>query len=148
MNTDFRPPKTNPLVVGLTYPMLPVIARVARRRVAIEVDEGEWERLAPLRERRLIVTPNHPRSNDPLIALWMARRLGRAFNYLTCRELFEGVYGWIIQRLGAYSILRGAVDREAIRTTISLLAEQDRQVVIFPEGEIYGHNDMLLPFQA
>src|SRR5262249_56844355 len=96
----------------------------------------------------VILTPNHPSSNDPLIALWMARRLGRAFNYLACRELFEGFYGWVIQRLGCYSILRGTMDREAVRTTIALLAEQDRQVVIFPEGEIYGHNDMLLPFQA
>ena len=39
-------------------------------------------------------------------------------------------------------------DREAIRTTVSLLAEHDRQLVIFPEGEIYGHNDLLLPFQS
>jgi 1-acyl-sn-glycerol-3-phosphate acyltransferase len=148
MNTDFRPPKTHPLALGLVYPCLPAIARLARRIVAIEVVEQDWEQLLRLRERRLILTPNHPSSNDPLIALWMARKLGRAFNYLACRELFEGLYGWVLQRLGCYSVLRGAMDREAVRTTISLLAEQDRQVVIFPEGEIYGHNDMLLPFQA
>ncbi len=148
MNTDFRPPKTSPAVVWLTYLVFPLIPRLARKVVGVDVDEQDWARLASLRDHRFILTPNHPSSNDPLIALWIGRRLGRSFNYLACRELFAGAYGLLLQRLGCYSILRGALDREAVRTTVSLLAEQDRQLVIFPEGEIYGHNDMLLPFQS
>jgi len=148
MNTDFRPPRTSRLAVGITYACLPLVSRLARRLVAVDFDKAEWNRLAELRERRFILTPNHPSSNDPLIAVWVARRLRRSFNYLACRELFDGPYGWLLQRLGCYSILRGAPDRESIRTTRALLAEHDRQVVIFPEGEIYGHNDLLLPFQS
>lgn len=148
MNTDFRPPKTNPLVVGAVYPCLPAIMRFARRVVGVEVDGADWERLAALREQRFVLTPNHPSSSDPLIALWVAWRLRRPFNYMACRELFRGGYGWVLQRLGAYSVLRGELDRQAVKTTLSLLAEHDRRVVIFPEGEIYGHNDLLLPFQS
>src|SRR5262245_6201606 len=148
MNTDFRPPRTNAVVVAAVYGCLGMILRAARGVVAVEADAGEWQRLARLRERRFILTPNHPSSSDPLIALWIARRLRRSFNYMACRELFQGPYGWIIQRLGSYSVLRGTLDRDAVRTTLALLVEQDRQLVIFPEGEIYGHNDMLLPFQS
>src|SRR5262249_47457015 len=148
MDTDFRPPRTSRLVVGITYPCIPSVLRLARRVAQVQVLPKEWERLDRLRERRFIMTPNHPSSSDPLIALWIARRLRRCFNYLACRELFDQPFGGFLQCLGCYSILRGALDREAIRTTLALLAEQDRQVVIFPEGEIYGHNDLLLPFQS
>lgn len=134
--------------MGITYGCVPAILRVARGIAAVEVDEREWEQLAQYRRQRFILTPNHPSASDPLIALWVARRLRSQFNYLACRELFDHRFSWFLQRIGCYSILRGALDREAVRTTLSLLAEQDRQVVIFPEGEIYGHNDMLLPFQS
>jgi hypothetical protein len=134
--------------VGAAYLALPAVARLARRIVAVEVDDAEWKRLAALREHRLILTPNHPSASDPLIAFWIGRRLRRCFSILACRELFESPYGGLLQRLGCYSVTRGALDRSALATTLSLLADQDRQLVIFPEGEIYGHNDLLLPFQS
>jgi hypothetical protein len=39
-------------------------------------------------------------------------------------------------------------DRESLRMTRRLLGELNRKVVIFPEGEIYEHNDKLLAFQS
>src|SRR5260370_23998012 len=66
---------------------------------------------------------------------------------MPCGEGCEGQWGWLIQRLGAYSIHRGLPDRQSLRMTRRLLAEMDRKVVIFPEGETYEHNDALIPFQ-
>ena len=134
MNTDFRPPRTNRVVVGAAYTLLPLASRLGRRLESVEFDKAEWQRLTALRERRFILTPNHPSANDPLIAVWIARRLARSFYYLACRELFDSPYGTLLQRFGCYSILRGAADRESLRMTRTLLAEQDAQVVIFPEG--------------
>src|SRR5205823_6060194 len=80
--------------------------------------------------------------------LELCRRLGMTFNGMAARDLFRGPVGWLFQRMGAYSVQRGAPDREAIRYTRRLLAEEDRKIVVFPEGVTYEHNDLLLPFQT
>jgi hypothetical protein len=146
VKADFRPPRDHPLLIRLTHAVLPLVMR-ARRIVGIRVAEEEWAHLEALRGSRGILSANHPTTNDPLIAFYLSRRLGEPFNYLACRDIFHGLYGCLIQRLGAYSILRGLPDREAIRMTRRLLAERDRKVVIFPEGETYEHNDLTIPFQ-
>jgi hypothetical protein len=121
--------------------------KTVRRIVRVHVPETDWPRLESLRQGRAILSPNHPTTNDPLIAFFLSRRLGEPFNYIACRENFRGPFGWLIQRLGAYSVLRGLPDRESMRMTRHLLAERDRKVVIFPEGETYEHNDVTIPFQ-
>jgi 1-acyl-sn-glycerol-3-phosphate acyltransferase len=145
---DFKPPRENRYLLRLTYALLPTVMRVARRIVGVTVPEADWPHLESLYRRRAILSPNHPTTSDPLIAMFLARRLGEPFNYVACRELFRGPYGWLVQRLGAYSFLRGLPDRESIRMTRRLLAELDRKVVIFPEGETYEFNDTTIPFQS
>jgi hypothetical protein len=121
--------------------------RSLRRIVSVSVPETDWPHLLQLRRGRAILSANHPTTSDPLIAMFLSRRLGEAFNYMACREQFHGPWGWAIQRLGAYSVHRGLPDRQAIRMTRRLLAELNRKVVIFPEGETYEHNDVMIPFQ-
>jgi 1-acyl-sn-glycerol-3-phosphate acyltransferase len=147
MELDFRPPRENRLLLRFTYSVLPLIMRAARRIVAVHLPEEDWPHLERLRGGRAILAPNHPTTSDPLIAMFLSRRLSEGFNYVACRELFHGPYGWLIQRLGAYSFLRGLPDRESIKMTRRLLAVLDRKVVIFPEGETYEHNDLTIPFQ-
>jgi hypothetical protein len=145
-DADFRPPREHAVIIRLVQMALPLLMR-SRRIVDVAVPKEEWSHLASLRGSRAIVSANHPTGNDPLIAFHLSERLGEAFNYLATRDLFHGFYGWLLQRVGAYSILRGLPDRDAIRTTRRLLAERDRKVVIFPEGETYEHNDYTIPFQ-
>jgi 1-acyl-sn-glycerol-3-phosphate acyltransferase len=147
MPLDFCPPKVNSLVLKISHTLLPVVMRGLRRIVAVNVPEADWPHLQAIRPGRAILSANHPTTSDPLIAMFLSRRLGEGFYYMACRELFHGPWGWTIQRLGAYSIHRGLPDRQAIRMTRRLLAEMDRKVVIFPEGETYEHNDLIIPFQ-
>jgi 1-acyl-sn-glycerol-3-phosphate acyltransferase len=147
MPLDFCPPKENRLLLSLSHTLLPVVMRGLRRIVSVHIPEGDWPNLEGLRRGRAILSANHPTTSDPLIAMFLSRRLGEGFNYMACRELFHGPWGWTIQRLGAYSVHRGLPDRQAIRMTRRLLAELDRKVVIFPEGETYEHNDLIIPFQ-
>jgi 1-acyl-sn-glycerol-3-phosphate acyltransferase len=74
--------------------------------------------------------------------------LREPFHYLAAREVLDGVKGWVLNHLGAYSVIRGVPDRESLRMTRRLLGEMNRKVVIFPEGEIYEYNDTLLAFQS
>ena len=144
---DFRPPKDNALLIRLVFLTLPLIMR-AQRVVSVQIPDEDWSRLDPLRKTRLILSANHPTGTDPLIAMELARRLGQHFNFVAAVENFDGLRGWIIQRLGAYSIARGLPDRSSLQTTRRLLSVQDRKVALFPEGETYYHNDITLPFQS
>jgi acyltransferase-like protein len=147
MTLDFRPPKENRLILRLSQAALPMAMGRGRGIVAVSLAKTDWSHLESLRGGRAILSANHPTTSDPLIALYLSQRLGEPFNYMACRELFHGPWGWTIQRLGAYSIHRGLPDRQSFRMTRHLLAEMDRKVVIFPEGETYDQNDSLIPFQ-
>lgn len=147
MTLDFRPPRENRLVLRVSESILPLVMRRVRGIVAVSIAKTDWARLEGLRGQRAILSANHPTTSDPLISMYLSRRLGEPFNYMACRELFHGPYGWFIQQVGAYSIHRGLPDRQALRMTRRLLAERERKVVIFPEGETYEQNDSLIPFQ-
>jgi 1-acyl-sn-glycerol-3-phosphate acyltransferase len=81
----------------------------------------------------------------------LSRKTEIPFHYLCCREAFDywsGAWGAVIQRLGAYSVVRGTADRASIAFTRELLARPAAKLVLFPEGEVYSQNDSLLPFQT
>ena len=51
-------------------------------------------------------------------------------------------------RLGAYSIVRGAVDRDSFRLTRETLTKGEQKLVIFGEGEISHQNETIMPFES
>lgn len=149
--TDFRPPRLSTGALRLWNAALPLLLRRFCDVVAVEIPPGDLTRLKSLVGERLLLTPNHPTNNDPALLFALAKAAGQSFHYLACRETFDllgGLWGWVIQRLGAYSVVRGTADRESFRMTRSLLASPGGKVVIFPEGEVYSQNDTLLPFHA
>jgi 1-acyl-sn-glycerol-3-phosphate acyltransferase len=151
LHTDFVPPKRNLDTVRRWNRIFPVFMRRNCGIEAIDVAPGELARLRSLDNRRLLITPNHPTTDDPIMMFGLARLAQMPCHYLAAREVFDemkGLKGRALQSLGAYSIVRGTPDRESFRATRELLAADAGRVVIFPEGEIYSQNDSLLPFQA
>jgi hypothetical protein len=146
----FLAAKPSRLVIGLTQRLLPAILR-SRGVIAVECAEEDRERLEALRGERVLLTPNHPTALDPAIIYHVAKLTNQVFYYLCAREVFDqwwGLWGWLIRRCGAYSIVRGSVDRESFRMTRGLLARPATKLVIFPEGQTYSQNDSLLPFHS
>jgi hypothetical protein len=143
----FVAPVTNPLVTGITNAILPSLAGSFANIRDVEVAPEDLNRLKALHKERAILAPNHPTGLDPVVMLWVSRLVGEHFHFLAAREVLVGIKGWYLNQVGAYSVIRGFADRESIRATRKLLAERDHKVVIFPEGEIYEHNDTLLSFQ-
>jgi hypothetical protein len=47
------------------------------------------------------------------------------------------------RRMGAFSILREGHDRQAIETAISIMISKRRPLIVFPEGAITRHNDLI-----
>ena len=144
---SFKPPKDNKLVVALAMALLPWALK-QRRVVRVTIDNREWKRIEALKDRPFILSANHPTRTEPVLAGYISYKMKRPFNYISSRELFVGTMGWLLQHVGCYSITQGAADRESIAMTRKLLSALDRKIVIFPEGEVYGHNDITLPFHS
>ena len=47
------------------------------------------------------------------------------------------------RRMGAFSVLREGNDRQAIDTAIDILVARRRPLIMFPEGAITRHNDLI-----
>lgn len=147
----FRPPKRSAFWLWLGNLALPTVLKRGYGIVSVHYEAKELESFRGLTFERLLITPNHPTHAEPAVMFHLAKTVGRPFYYLSNREGFGlawGMLGFLLQRCGAYSILRGAPDRESFKTTRRILSQAFGPLVIFPEGEVYSQNDSLLPFQA
>lgn len=144
----FIPPAENRTLQRVVTAILPQFAHATANLRGVRVNPEDFEQLRSVGPGRAILSANHPTGDDPIVFFWISRMLGQPFNFLAAREVLVGPKGWLMNRLGTYSVIRGVPDRESLRCTRRLLAELDRKVVIFPEGEIYQHNDRLLAFQS
>jgi 1-acyl-sn-glycerol-3-phosphate acyltransferase len=95
----------------------------------------------------VLVTPNHCRDEDPFILSALAREIGRPFFVVASAHLFMGnkVQAFVLRRAGAFSIYREGMDKQAVQTSIEILENAERPLVIFPEGHISRTNDRLTP---
>jgi len=115
----------------------------------ISIDSDTRTALSEQLKIPALIVANHPTDMDPILLRTLGSSVGLRFNYLACREGFDslrGAWGWAAQRIGAFSIVRGTVDRESFRHTINLWVNDDAHIVVFPEGEVGAFNDKLLPF--
>jgi 1-acyl-sn-glycerol-3-phosphate acyltransferase len=95
----------------------------------------------------VLIAPNHSHDADPHIMADVSRQLGQQFYYMAAWQVFRfqwGLAGFVMQRMGAFSVDREGCDRRAVKQGIDLLANGKR-LVVFPEGEIYHLNDRLAP---
>jgi 1-acyl-sn-glycerol-3-phosphate acyltransferase len=95
----------------------------------------------------VLVAPNHSHDSDPHVMMEVGRRAGRRFHFMAAWQIFRthwGIDGWVLQRMGAFSVDREGCDRRAIRQAGAILSG-GKSLVVFPEGEIYHLNDRLTP---
>ncbi len=108
------------LVRGILQPFFHVYFRM--RRLGME----HVPRSGPV-----IFAANHRSFLDPFVIGTLTRR---PVYYVAKKELFtHPVAGWLLNRLGAFPIDRGAGDQQAMETARRILERGDC-VVIFPEG--------------
>lgn len=95
----------------------------------------------------IIVTPNHCRLSDPLTLGPLARIIKRDFHAMASWHLFKQtpLQRFVLRRMGAFSVYREGIDRKAIDTAVDILVAGKRPLVIFPEGAVSRHNDVLMP---
>jgi 1-acyl-sn-glycerol-3-phosphate acyltransferase len=93
----------------------------------------------------IMLTPNHCRMSDPLLAGVLAVEAGCYLFAMASWHLFKQnrFQRFMMRRMGAFSIYREGNDRQAIDTAIDILVARRRPLVMFPEGVLSHHNDLV-----
>ena len=144
MITDFYPHRFSPALwhtVNLAYPLA---LRVNDRVTRITLSDADWAKLKQLRGRPALLLPNHPSATEPSVLAGVSRQLSEPFRYVATHEIFNGWRGWVIQRMGTFSIRRGYADHRSLRLCENVLIQENRKLVMFPEGETHMQNDSVI----
>lgn len=142
----FYPPKLNPRLVAFLQRISPWLIRWVHQLDLVISTEPRVQ-LSTLRNSPCLLLCNHPTFNDPVVMFLFSGVMQRSFYYLAAYERFGSIAGWLLQRVGAYSIRRGQADRGSVAQTLKLLAQPDCKLVIFPEGGCSFQNDTVMPFR-
>lgn len=121
-----------------------------RRKFAVDsVSIGGEQAIAALLANGdgVMLAGNHADHADPHVVLKVAARAGWAPRFMAAREGFESgkLASYALQSTGAFSIDRDGADISALKMAIETVASREHPLVIFPEGEIYHHQESLDP---
>ena len=93
----------------------------------------------------ILLTPNHSRPADPIVMGLLAREVKTHVFAMASWHLYQQDWftAFAIRKMGGFSVYREGVDRKALNTSIDILAEAKRPLIIFPEGAVTRTNDRL-----
>ena len=144
--TKFVPPQPQMSLLWVIQRLSGLYAAwFCRFRLIIESEDSKC--LKKLQQSRVIYLPNHPTHADGVAMFVLSAQIHQWFYYIAAYESFKGLKGWLMSRLGAYSIRRGIGDRSSITQTLELMQQPNCKLVMFPEGGCSYQNDTVMPFR-
>lgn len=139
-----------PPVYSTVWPIIlrPYLRRYLRTAYGIHsVDCRHVERLrASLAAgNSIMLAPNHCRMSDPMVLGILAWEADCHLFAMASWHVFKQSWfqTFMSRRMGAFSVFREGNDRQAIDTAINILVDRKRPLVMFPEGAITRHNDLI-----
>jgi 1-acyl-sn-glycerol-3-phosphate acyltransferase len=141
----FVPPSRGTLVPRLLALWLPRYLRDAHGVVAVRCRGVERLRASLAAGHGVMLAPNHCRPCDPMVLGHLARE-ARCFPHIMASwHLFKQgrLRAWLLRHAGVFSVYREGMDRESLACAVRILAEARRPLVLFPEGAVTRHNDLL-----
>ena len=93
----------------------------------------------------IMLAPNHCRMSDPMVLGILGMEADCHLFAMASWHVFKQsrFQTFMIRRMGAFSVFREGNDRQAIDTAIDILVERRRPLIMFPEGAITRHNDLI-----
>ena len=142
----FVPPRYSPFWASVIQWYLP--SYLDRSHGVVSVEFVEVERLAISLQAgaSVLLASNHCRPCDPMVLGLLSHEVGRPFHVMASWHLFiqNRVLGFLLPRMGGFSVYREGLDRESLKCAIRILAEARFPLVIFPEGFVTRNNDRVL----
>jgi 1-acyl-sn-glycerol-3-phosphate acyltransferase len=146
---QFVPPHEGKLWPRLLGRLMPHFLRRKHGITEIEVrgDDAIGKLLAS--GHGILLAPNHCRMSDAIVLQSLSRKLKQPFFVMASSHLFRGsrLLAWLLRRLGAFSVYREGIDRQAVQKGIDILVDGRRPLVLFPEGALSQANDHLNELQ-
>jgi 1-acyl-sn-glycerol-3-phosphate acyltransferase len=124
---------------------LPHYLRSAYGVCSVESRHVERLRASLSAGNSIMLAPNHCRFADPMVLGTMALEANCYLFAMASWHLFKQskFQQFMIRRMGAFSIYREGNDRQAIDTAIDILVSKKRPLIMFPEGAMTRHNDIV-----
>jgi 1-acyl-sn-glycerol-3-phosphate acyltransferase len=93
----------------------------------------------------ILLTPNHSHLADPMVLGVLGMEAGCHLFAMASWHVFKQstFQTFMTRRMGAFSVLREGNDRQAIETAIDILVSRRRPLIVFPEGVMTRHNDLV-----
>ncbi len=144
---EFVPPVHSDLWPFVLKHYLPRYLRTRWGVASIECRGAERLRQSLEAGHGILLAPNHSRLSDPLVLGILAVRSGSYLYAMASWHLFmQGrLSRFMIRRMGAFSLYREGLDKAAIATAVDILEHARRPLIVFPEGAVSRHNDVLMP---
>ena len=147
--TGFRPAKHRRWIIW-TVQLWNALDIAWHNRLRLDGRDLEILKTIP-KDSGLILAANHSDEMDPRVCIELSRRTHLRFTYMINAEAFEkwrGLYGWLLQSLGDFSVERSGGDLAARRYAVDIVKKGRGVLVMFPEGEISYLNDLVQPFKT
>ena len=143
---EFVPPYRGTWWARSLQLLLPRIIRKSYGIESIECEGLEHIRESAKAGHGILLTPNHCRPADPSVTNEVCHRVGLVPHTMASWHIFKQSWlqRFMLRRLGAFSVYREGMDRQALQAGVEILTEARRPLVIFPEGVITRTNDRLL----
>jgi 1-acyl-sn-glycerol-3-phosphate acyltransferase len=93
----------------------------------------------------IMLAPNHCRLADPVVLGILGMEADCHLFAMASWHVFKQsrFVTFMTRRMGAFSVLREGNDRQALDTAIDILIARQRPLIMFPEGAITRHNDLI-----
>lgn len=93
----------------------------------------------------VMLAPNHSHPADPMVLGILGMAADCHFFAMASWHVFKqsAFQTFMTRRMGAFSVLREGNDRQAIETAIDILVARRRPLIVFPEGLLTRHNDII-----
>ncbi|QDT13913.1 1-acyl-sn-glycerol-3-phosphate acyltransferase [Planctomycetes bacterium K23_9] len=136
---------------GTLWPRFLQLFLRRRLRKDFGIQQYKWHGLEKIRDsvaagHSVVLAPNHCRPADPLVVNELCHQVGLQPQMMASWHVFKTswLHGFVLRRVGAFSVYREGTDRQALNAAIEILTQANRPLVIFPEGVITRTNDRLL----
>lgn len=142
----FVPPRYSPFWVRVIRWYLPTYLRRSHGVASFECVGVERLACSLQAGASVLLASNHCRPCDPMVLGLLSRAVGRPFHVMASWHLFiqSQLLGFLLPRMGGFSVYREGLDRESLKCAIRILAEARFPLVIFPEGFITRNNDRVM----
>ncbi len=144
--TEFRPARPNRAFIRLMR-LVNRFYAMPRARVCCEIRGVERLRGLP---PGVMITPNHSDYADAMVVTELLRQTGRFATFLAARENFDvnhGLNGLVMQWMGGFSVNRGGENGKCQQFAKDVVKRGQYDLLVFPEGEVYLLNDLVMPFK-